>query len=114
MLFIGLTYSCTNEKIEPIDTLPVNVSLSNDIIPMFNTYCNTAACHDGTVPPDLSAANAYDVMMNDPDLVNTANPEQSELYVRMIDQARPMPLTGVLPYESSQVLSWIKDGAPNN
>ena len=52
--------------------------------------------------------------MNTTGMIDRANPENSELYIRMIDVAKPMPMSGVLPYESSVVLSWITDGAEDN
>lgn len=107
--------SCTYEKIEEAEGLPQDVSFENDIIPMFNASCNSVGCHnDGGIPPDLSPANAYADITTTTGMIDLTTPENSELYIRMIDVAKPMPMSGVLPYESSQVLSWITDGAKDN
>jgi len=107
-------FSCKYEKIEPSNTLPENVSFQNDIIPMFNQSCNTVGCHnEGGIPPDLSLGNAY-VNLTTKDLIDLDFPENSLIYMRMTDVQSPMPLTGVMDYESKQVLSWVKDGAQDN
>ncbi len=90
------------------------MSFQNDIIPVFNQSCNTVGCHnEGGIPPDLSAANAY-VNLTTKDLIDLDFPENSLIYKRMTDVQSPMPINGVLDYESKQVLSWIKDGAQDN
>ncbi len=107
--------SCTYEKIEEDTGLPENMSFKNDISPMFNANCNSVGCHNnGGISPDLSPANAYAEITTISEMVNVGKPEESELYKRMIDVAKPMPMSGVLTYESSQLLSWIRDGAKNN
>ena len=114
-MLIVLVASCTYEEIEPVTGLPENVSFQNDLIPVFNQSCNMVGCHSsGGIAPDLTPANAYINLMLDDDMIDTDTPENSELYKRMIDTKNPMPLTGILPYESSQVLSWITDGAEDN
>jgi len=113
LLSIAL-FSCKSEKIEPVTQLPENISFQNDLIPLFNQSCNTTGCHNtGGIPPDLSAGNAY-TSITGSNMIDLNNPENSKLYIRMIDTQSPMPLTGVMPYESRQVLSWIIDGAQNN
>lgn len=114
MLSIGF-FSCKYEKIEPATELPKNVSFQNDLIPFFNQSCNSVSCHSaGGIAPDLSPANAYADITTITDMIDLVNPKSSRLYVRMIDTKKPMPLSGVMSYESSQVLSWITDGAKNN
>ncbi len=114
LLCIAIT-SCTYEKIEEETGLPENMSFKDNIIPMFTANCSSVGCHnDGGISPDLSPANAFVEITTISGMVDVANPEESELYKRMIDVAKPMPMSGVLSYESSQLLSWIKDGAKDN
>ncbi len=113
-LSICLT-SCEWEQIEPVDVLPENVSFNNDIMPIFTQSCNSVGCHNsGGISPDLSEGNAYNTLTNG-DILNLTNPENSELYIRMIDIKSPMPLSGILSKsQTDKVLVWIREGAKNN
>ena len=114
MISVGF-FSCKYEKIEPATELPENVSFQTDLIPLFNQSCNSVGCHNaGGIAPDLSPANAYTDLTTRDNMIDLVNPENSILYKRMIDTNQPMPLSGVMDYESRQVLSWITDGAKNN
>ncbi len=117
VIFILISFvlaSCTYEKIEEETDLPKEISFQKDIMPFFNASCNSSGCHnDGGISPDLSPANAYEDIKTT-GMLDMTTPENSVLYARMIDVADPMPLTGVMPYESSVVLSWITDGANDN
>ena len=115
VLISVVLFSCKYETIEPATTLPENVSFQNDLVPLFNQSCNTVGCHSaGGIQPDLSAGNEYADITNNGDMIDLDFPGNSKLYKRMIDVQKPMPLTGVMQYESQQVLSWITDGAKNN
>ena len=114
-MLVAIAESCTYKKIDEEPALPENVSFQNDLIPLFNNSCNSAGCHSNNgVPPDLSEANAYDNLMGMTDMVDIVHPEKSKLYTRMIDTQNPMPPSGVMSYQASQVLSWITDGANKN
>ncbi|NOR88551.1 MAG: hypothetical protein GQ527_13180 [Bacteroidales bacterium] len=116
LLILSLVvFSCTYEKIEITDELPQNVSFQNDLIPLFNQSCNSIGCHNtGGIPPDLSVDNSYQDLTTIANMIDLESPENSTIYVRMIDTQSPMPLSGVMNYESQQVLAWIKEGAQNN
>ncbi len=107
--------SCEWEQIEPVETMPENVSFQNDVMPIFNQSCNTTGCHNaGGIPPDLSAENAHNVLETG-DMLNMATPENSTLYTRMIDLANPMPIAGILSESQTNIiLVWITEGAKNN
>lgn len=108
-------FSCTYEKIEPAADLPQNVSFKNDLIPLFNQSCNVIGCHsEGGISPDLSETNAYNSLSTIANMIDLDTPENSKIYMRMTDTQSPMPLSGVMPYESKLVLAWIKEGAKNN
>ena len=61
---------------------PAFVSFSGDLIPIFNTNCNSSGCHDA-VPahaPSLVPDKAYNALISG-GYVNTAVPNQSTIYV---------------------------------
>ena len=84
---------------EPIIIDPVDeISLANDIVPIFEEKCNSPLCHaTGAVPPDLTPPNAYESMING-GYVNTEDPTSSEFYLWLIgDGGRLiMPLKNIL------------------
>ena len=108
-------FSCEYEKLEFSDDLPQNVSLTEDVMPIFDRSCNMAGCHPANgIPPDLSPENAHTALTLG-GMVDTLNPELSILYVRMIDTKDPMPPSGLLSnYEINVVLGWITEGAKDN
>jgi hypothetical protein len=93
---------------------PQFVSFSGDLIPIFNTNCNSTGCHDA-VPshaPSLVPDKAYNALLSG-GFVNTAVPNQSTIYV--VCQSGAMPPTGALKASDTQkILDWIRNGAPNN
>lgn len=106
---------CTWDFFVPKD-ITGPVSLKNDIMPIFNTYCNMAGCHDGVAfAPDLTPSNAYNDMFATAQ-IDTLNPETSKLYVRMTTtNPLPMPTSGLLSADKTNlVLEWIKQGAKDN
>ncbi len=112
--------ACTSDSgiliIEPpdIDTT-VQVSFSEEIIPIFNQSCNFSGCHStGGTPPDLSAGNAYS-SLTDGAYINTQVPEDSELMQWMLgNRDRPMPISGPNEEFNKKVLAWIAQGAKDN
>src|SRR5688572_27362043 len=97
----------------------VLVSFKNDIQPIFDASCNQSGCHDGnSYDPDLTAANAYDAIINTA-CIDTTNPAGSLLYVRLIlptTDKKFMP-KGAGPLSATditKILNWIKQGGQNN
>lgn len=92
-----------------------DVTFSKDIIPIFNSSCNSSGCHNsGGKAPDLTSVKAYTALTNG-GYINTGDPESSELYLWMTGQrGTPMPTSGVNKDYNSLVLAWIKQGALNN
>jgi len=117
--FFGLLISissCTKDYyVIPDITITDTVSFANDVLPIFSTNCALSGCHiTGGIAPDLSPINAYD-NLNLYSLVDTANPEESTIYIRMNSTSSPMPPSGNLqPLEIATVLAWIEQGANNN
>lgn len=108
-------FSCKYEKIELIDELPQNVSFQAELVPIFNQSCNTIGCHNANgIWPDLSEGNAFEAITTSGQL-DLDTPENSKLYMRMIDMQSPMPLSGILSKtKTDKVLVWIREGANNN
>jgi hypothetical protein len=107
---------CSKDYFEaPRLDLNDTVSFSQTLIPMFEASCISSGCHNtGGVAPDLTSENAYSslILYN---LVDTASPEQSVLYVRMNATINPMPPDGKLSdLEIARVLAWITQGANDN
>ncbi len=114
LLLIG----CYKDKTVLFDTgeeITRPVSFVSDIIPIFNSSCNTSGCHSaGSKSPDLTVTNAYTSLANG-GFINTGEPQSSELYLWMTGKkGTPMPVSGTNKDYNVLVLAWIKQGALNN
>jgi hypothetical protein len=93
------------------------VSFINNIIPVFNQKCSITGCHgSGGHVPDLTAAKAYNSLMNG-GFINVADPKNSKLYLRLTGKITPgMPLSGTSNPSNinALVLTWITQKAKNN
>ncbi len=116
----GMMFSCEYAYVEPVIIPPVDTtvitSFSNDIMPIFSTYCSF--CHPGSHSLDLTQQNAYNQLWtvgpNAP-YIDTTDAEASILYIRMNSNTNPMPPAGKLSSDKTNlVLNWIKQGAKNN
>jgi len=96
--------------IDPNDTTAVQISFSEEIVPILEAKCTS--CHQtGKQFPDLSGSSAYSTIRSG--YVDKDNPENSKIYTK------PNPSnTGSHPeYEEAEaalVLIWIKQGAKDN
>lgn len=122
VLVVPVLFSCKNDKgkiVEPSCNTPATVSFNSDIVPLFNTYCNTSGCHSGTNPAgnlDLTAASAYTALTNPSSgYIDTIHPTYSVLYAQMNSISNPMPPTGKLnKCKIELILTWIQQKAKNN
>lgn len=89
---------------------PPNVSFEEDIILIFDASCNSAGCHNGTIPPNLTADVAYASLMGG-GYVEPGNSEGSILY-QVIDGGTMTVYATDL--ERSYIETWIDEGAKNN
>lgn len=101
------------------NTLPETVSFKNNILPLFDAYCNTSGCHSGGSPKgnlNLEDSVAYASLMKPGSgYINTSVPNFSGLYVQMNSTNLPMPPAGLLDEcKRNLVLRWIQQGASNN
>lgn len=120
LLLLAVFSSCEYEEILPPEEIPIDttappVSFSLDIIPLFNSSCNTSGCHSlGGVEPDLSSMNAYAELTTN-GYLNVDDPVQSELYQWITGNRRiSMPIAGPDPELNRLVLTWITQGALDN
>jgi len=106
--------SCDYDYIHPAPIiLPTDsISFKSDIVPIFsNRGC--LGCHGaGLVYPDLTAADAYQSLMSDPDIIKKQDPAASVLYLKITTGT--MKDKGTSPTEVAIILQWIKEGAHNN
>jgi hypothetical protein len=104
--------SCQYEWIEFEETeIPDVVSLSNDLIPIFEASCNTNVCHGGSADPDLRPDKAFNALISG-GYVDTSNPEQSSLYTCLLAGGSMEQYAE--PGDAELILAWIEQGAKNN
>ena len=113
-----LLMGCYKDKTVYFDTgeeITRSVSFASDIVPIFNSSCNSSGCHNaGGIKPDLTFAYAYISLVNG-GYINAGDPQSSLLYLWMAGKkGTPMPLSGVNKDYNALVLAWIKQGAQNN
>ncbi|MDH4091642.1 MAG: hypothetical protein OEV74_14330 [Cyclobacteriaceae bacterium] len=108
----GALVSCTYEElIPPKVEVPDSVKFSANIIPIFNTSCNSVGCHSKSgIPPDLTEANAYNSLIFF-GYVDTDVPESSILYEKITTGSMKDNATD---QDRALILEWIKQGALDN
>jgi hypothetical protein len=111
--------SCTKDTTVLEDLTPAvtkTVSFSKDIQPILTKSCATSGCHSGTVAPNLSAATAYNALING-SFINMGKPENSEVYLWLTGKksvAMPAGSANNPSNINGLMLAWIKQGAKNN
>jgi hypothetical protein len=106
--------SCQYEWFDPVDYVPPppgdTTSFSLEVVPIFERSCNS--CHKtGSVPPDLTPANAYTSLWAN-NQIDTAAPENSMLYLKCATGGSMNKYCQ--PGDPEIMLQWIKEGAKNN
>jgi hypothetical protein len=90
------------------------LSFVNEIVPIFTTNNNCTSCHTtGKTAPDLSAANAYQALING-GFVVANNPEGSAIYTYPNPTASTHVWKHYTAYQAELVFTWINQGAQNN
>lgn len=116
-LMILIMNACYYDEVLPIENVGDigEMSFSTDIIPIFNSSCNSAGCHNqGGQKPNLTAASAY-TSLTSGGYIDTKSPEASSLYLWMRgEKSLPMPLSGPNATYNAKILAWIEQGALNN
>lgn len=116
VLFIatGLN-ACYYDEIATFEGLPTNVSLKNDVQPIFDRDCTMSGCHDA-IPshdPSLVPENAYDDLRNG-GYINTNDPQNSILYLSVNGGGMPAGRAPLSENDKKIILAWITEGAKNN
>lgn len=117
MIFlVSMVTGCYYDQVIPEEPeIDIEVSFSQDIIPIFNTTCNAVGCHStGGQTPDLTASNAFNSLESG-GYIDRSNPPASELYQWMAgNRTIPMPISGSNPKDNALVLKWIEQSALEN
>lgn len=114
LLMASILNACYYDEEVVFQGLPTNVSLKNDVVPIFQTNCSITGCHDaaGSHSPSLVPENVYNSLING-SYVNTIEPEKSKIYQEIT--VGGMPPSGKLGTNDLKIiLGWITDGAKNN
>lgn len=105
LLILGLSQiSCKKNDESILDCSTVTISYSNNIVPILNSSCNTAACHDnGNQNGDFTDYDGIKEAANSGSLMNRVITNQT------------MPLSSSLSQEQlDQFECWLNANAPNN
>lgn len=109
-------YKNTTLLIDDSPTITATVSFSSDIVPLLTANCAKSGCHNGTISPDLTAANAYNSLVTG-NFVSTSTPANSLVYLWLTGkESATMPL-GASNNPSNingYILAWVTQGAENN
>ena len=107
LVLLMILGSCEMVTLEPFSDVPDDLSLADDIQPVFNSNCIN--CHGGSRDPDLRTGKSYASLVAG-GFVDTAEPENSRLYTVFDGNHSPR----ASDKEKAYILGWIKQGAKNN
>jgi hypothetical protein len=108
-------YKTATLLVDNSPAITTTVSFSKDLQPILTSSCAKSGCHNGSVSPDLTAANSYNSLTLG--FVNTGDPSNSDVYLWLTGKkAATMPLgSSNNPSNiNALVLAWINQGAKNN
>ena len=107
--------ACFYDKVASIQGVPTNVSLKNDVQPIFDRDCNMSGCHDAkpSHEPSLTVENDYNALISG-GWVNTTDPVNSGLYKAINGGGMPSGRPPLSENDKKLILGWITDGAKNN
>ena len=124
---VAVTYACKHEPLiapgtkdpTPPDTIPTgstSVCFTKDVLPIFQSYCAKAGCHDAITHEEDLVLDSYDNIMKKE--IKPGNANESKLYKVMIitDPNDMMPPPGNLQLKQEQkdiIKKWIDEGAKN-
>ena len=115
LLFTMGLNACYYDQVSTDGGLPTNVSLKNDVQPIFNRDCNMSGCHDSksTHRPSLVSENAYSALTSG-GYINTVDPVNSVLYLSINGGGMPAGRAPLSEKDMNIILAWITEGAKNN
>lgn len=111
----ALLNACYYDQVATSEGLPTNVSLKNDVQPIFDRDCNMSGCHDSKPShhPSLVRENAYNDLTSG-GYVNTTDPINSVLYLSINGGGMPAGRAPLSDKDKKIILAWITEGAKNN
>ena|SRR5688500_12058732 len=115
LLFATCLNACYYDEVASFEGLPTNVSLKNDLQPIFDRDCSMSGCHDA-IPshdPSLVQEKAYQDLTSG-GYVNTADPANSVLYLSVNGGGMPAGRPPLSENDKKLILAWITEGAKNN
>jgi hypothetical protein len=121
ILSIIFIVSCTKDSTLILQQQPQDinksVSLSKDILPIFEKNCDGSACHSsGGHQPYVASKNIYSSLING-NFVDTKTPLNSTIYLRLTGKlipAMPMGQPSNPSDINDLILAWVKQGAKDN
>ena len=109
--------ACYYDEIATFEGLPTNVSLKNDVQPIFDRDCALAGCHVAPIPPghhpNLTAGSSHQALTAG-GFINTADPANSILYLSVNGGGMPAGRAPLSENDKKIILGWITEGAKNN
>jgi hypothetical protein len=113
--FAACLNACYYDTVGTIEGLPTNVSLKNDVQPIFDRNCNSSGCHDAkpSHEPSLTAENTYNSLISG-GWVNITDPVNSGLYKAINGGGMPSGKPPLSDIDKKIILAWITEGAKNN
>src|SRR6187551_3514334 len=109
--------ACYYDQVATFEGLPQNVSLKNDVQPIFNRDCALSGCHVTPIPPghnpDLVAGNAHEALTSG-GYINTTDPTNSVLYLSVNGGGMPAGRAPLSQNDLKIIEAWITEGAKNN
>ena len=115
-----ISVSCDDTGPTEIPLPEENVSYSQHIQPLFNTYCNSSGCHNSEDGAGGIRLTSYGDIFATPFLVIPRAPEESTLYLSVSGQTiniMPPPYGNTFPLNDNQINGikvWIEEGAEAN
>lgn len=116
VLSLAGCYKTTTLLVDNTPAITQTVSFSTDILPLLTANCAKSGCHNGSISPNLTSANAFNSLVNG-NFTNAATPANSLVYLWLTGkESATMPL-GASNNPSNIngfILAWITQGAKNN
>lgn len=97
---------------------PDTVYFQNDILPILQSSCALADCHDAAGAQDEVVLTDYENIMNTGE-ITAGDPEESELYEVLVEtdpekRMPPPPKEALTADQIDMIRTWIAQGAKNN
>jgi hypothetical protein len=109
-------YKTTTVLEDNTPAITKTVSFSTDILPLLTANCAKSGCHNGSISPNLSTANAFNSLVNG-NFTNTTTPANSLVYLWLTGKesaAMPLGASNNPSNINGFILAWITQGAKNN